>query len=417
MDRKIEKKHWTSRHIFMFTGGLAIIALSIYTFVFRDNRGALRIDRDKIIISEIQERPFQETLQTNGIVQPIQTTYLDAIEGGVIQHVFLESGTAVQQGDTILILTNSALQLQVMQQTSGLYDQINNARNSRLNLEQNSLMLREKLADAKVQMDIWESQYQRQMPLFKNNLISEQDFQTTEKNYLHQKTRFQLANEAYHRDSLQTLSQLQQLNESEQRMYQNLDAVQQILNNLIITAPISGQLSTSELHQGQSVAPGERIGQIDILHSYKVRVEVDEYYLPRINPALTGNFTFAGNEYELEVTKIYPVVVNGRFFFDMEFTGHIPENLRRGQSLRIRLNLSDFEYALQLNRGAFTQQTGGNWIYVLDESGRRAYKRNIQLGRSNAEFQEVISGLQAGEKVIISGYETFGNHDVLIIEP
>ena len=416
MDRKIEKKTWTTKRILTIGAVIAFLGLSIYAFWFMDVRSTLNVDREKITISEVREDTFQEFIQVTGAVQPIQTIYLDAIEGGVVQQVFLESGTMVQKGDTILTLTNSSLQLQVMQQTSGLYDQINNVRNSRLNLEQNTLQLQEQLANAKSQMEILKAQYERQQTLMQRDMISKEEFQTTKENYEYQTRRYELTYESYKKDSVQTITQMQQLNNSEQRMYQNLEAVQQILDNLAVTAPITGQLSTIELNQGQSISSGERIGQVDILDSYKVRVAIDEYHLSRIVQGLNGSFTFDGQTHELEITKIYPVINNGQFEVDMEFVNNAPNNLRRGQTVRIRLELGESASALQIPRGGFYQTTGGNWVFVVNEQEGRAYRRDIQLGRQNPEYFEVQFGLEPGEKVITSSYDTFGDNEVLVLE-
>ncbi len=416
MDRKLEKKTWTPKRILAVAGILAFVVLSIYAFGFMDMRSTLNVDRNKITISEVREDTFQEFIQVTGAVQPIRTIYLDAIEGGVVQQVFLESGTQVVQGDTILTLTNSGLQLRVLQQTSGLYDQINNVRNSRLNLEQNTLRLQEQLANAQSQKEILRAQFERQKKLIERDLISEQEFQTTKENYEYQKKRYELTYESFKKDSVQTITQTRQLNNSEERMFQNLEAVQQILDNLTVTAPISGQLSTIELNQGQSISSGERIGQVDILDSFKVRASIDEYHLPRISPGLSGSFSFDGKTHELEITKIYPVIKDGQFEVDLEFVGEMPRNLRRGQTTRIRLELGESAQEVQIPRGGFYQTTGGNWIFVVNEEEGKAYKRDIVLGRQNPEFFEVQSGLQPGEKVITSGYSTFGSNEVLVLE-
>ncbi|MAL19286.1 MAG: efflux transporter periplasmic adaptor subunit [Balneola sp.] len=416
MDRKIEKKTWTLKRILMIFGGAAFIGLSIYAFWFMDVRSTLNVERDKITISTVQEDTFQEFIQVTGAVQPIQTIFLDAIEGGVVQEVFLESGTMVEEGDTILTLTNSSLQLQVLQQTSGLYDQINNVRNSRLNLEQNTLQLQEQLANAESQKEILKSQFERQQKLVDRGLISEEEFQTTKENYEYQRKRYELTYESYKKDSVQTITQLRQLNNSEDRMFQNLNAVQQILDNLAVTAPIAGQLSTIELNQGQSISSGERIGQVDILDGYKVRVAIDEYHLSRIVRGLEGSFTFDGRDHKLLITKIYPVINNGQFEVDMEFVNNAPEGLRRGQTLRIRLELGESASAVQVPRGGFYQTTGGNWIFVVNENDGKAYRRDLRLGRQNPEYFEVLGGISPGEKVITSSYDTFGDNEVLVLE-
>lgn len=416
MDRKIKKKTWTSKRIGMIIGGAAIVGLFIYSFIFMDIRSTLNVEKEKLTINTVLEDSFQEFIQVTGTVQPIETIYLDAVEGGTVQQVHLESGTMVEKGDTILTMTNSGLQLQVMQQTSGLYDQINNVRTSRLNYEQNNLRLRDQLANAKAQMDILQSEYKRQKQLYEKELISEQAYVETRENYEYQKKRYELTFESYRQDSLQMITQMRQLNNSEERMWQNLNAVQQILDNLVVTAPISGQLSTIELNQGQSISPGERIGQIDILTNYKVRVNIDEYHLSRIVTGLSGTFDFNGRTHRLIITKIYPVINNGQFQVDMEFVNDASRNLRRGQTTRIRLELGSASEAVLLARGGFYQTTGGNWVFKVNPEGTRAVQQPIRLGRQNPEYFEVLSGLQPGDQVITSSYDTFGDNEVLVLE-
>lgn len=416
MDKKIKKKTWTTKRIAIVVGAVAIIALFIYSFVFMDMRSTLNVDRDKLTVSTVKKDSFQEFIQVTGTVQPIRTIYLDAVEGGVVKNISLESGTMVDKGDTILTMNNSSLRLNVMQQTTGLYDQINNVRNSRLNIQQNSLQLKQELANAKSQMEILKSKYQRQKKLHDQNLISDQDFQETRENYQYQKKRYNLTYESYRQDSIRTISQLNQLDRSEDRMIRNLNATQQILDNLVVTAPISGQLSTIELQQGQSINQGERLGQVDILDNYKVRVGIDEYHLSRITTGLKGSFDFAGGTYELKITKVYPVVNNGQFQVDMEFVNEPPSGLTRGQTVRIRLELGESSKAVLLARGGFYQTTGGNWVYKISEDGSQAVKHEINLGRQNPEYFEVLSGLQPGDKVITSSYDTFGDNEVLNLE-
>lgn len=416
MDRKIEKKKWTLKFVITVTGIILLSAFSVYAFLFLDVKSTMKVDRERVSITAVEEAAFQEFIQVTGTVQPIQTIYLDAIEGGVVQQAFYESGTEVEEGDTILTLANSGLQLQVMQQTSGLYDQINNVRNSRLNLEQNTLKLQEQLANAKSQMVILKAQYERQKQLVERDLVSEEEFHATRENYLYQKKRYDLTDESFQKDSLQAITQLKQLNDSEERMYRSLNAVQGILDNLAVTAPISGQLNTVELNQGQSVSSGERLGQIDITDDYKVRVKIDEYHLARITQGLNGFFRFNGEEHDLLITKIYPVINDGQFEVDMEFSNEIPSGLRRGQSLRIRLELGESAHAVQLRRGGFYQTTGGNWVFVVDEEEKQAYRRDISMGRQNPDYFEVLSGLGPGDKVITSSYETFGENEVIVLD-
>lgn len=416
MDKKIEKKTWTPKRIGMVTGGVILIALFLYSFVFMDNRSTLNVDRSKITISTVQEDSFQEFVRETGSVQPIQTIYLDAVEGGVVEDIYKESGAMVEKGDTILQLSNSDLRLQVLQQSSAIYDQINQTRNSRLNIEQNSLSLKERLAKAKNQLEITKSNYERQQKLYEKSLIAEQEFMETKENYEYEQKRYELIYESFKQDSIKSSQQLQQIDQSLDRMWRSLDAVQSILDRLVVTAPITGQLSTIELNPGQSISSSERIGQVDILDDYKVRVAIDEFYLSRISPGLQGTFDLNGQTHQLEITKIYPVVENGQFQVDMEFTNVAPSGLRRGQTLRIRLQLGDSTQAVLLPRGGFYQNTGGNWVYRLTENGDRAVRQNISLGRQNPNYFEVQSGLEPGDRVITSGYDTFGDNQALKLE-
>ncbi|MDZ7716635.1 MAG: efflux RND transporter periplasmic adaptor subunit [Balneolaceae bacterium] len=418
MDKKIEKKTWTTKRIAMIVGGVLLVSMFLYAFVFMDVRSTLNVEKEKLTISTVTEDSFQEFIQVTGTIQPIQTIYLDALEGGVVENIYLESGTQVQQGDTILTMSNSDLQLSVLNQTSSIYDQINQTRNSRLNIEQNTLSLKQQLAAAENQLNINRSNYERQKKLYERNngLVSEQAYLEAKENYEYQKKRYDLLYESFKQDSIKATRQLNQIDQSLDRMQQSLQAVQQILDRLVVTAPTTGQLSTIELNPGQSISRGERIGQVDILDSYKVRVGIDEYHLSRITRGLEGSFDFAGRTYQLEITKIYPVVENGQFEVDMEFMNEAPSGLTRGQTTRIRLELSESEDAILLKQGGFYQTTGGNWVFKVSEDGTRAERQPIRLGRQNPQYYEVISGLQPGDKVITSSYDTFGDNEVLNLE-
>jgi HlyD family secretion protein len=416
MDRKIEKKRFSKGAIAAFFLVAAALVLFLFTYYVLDRQSSQTVNRDQVIIREVTRDSFQEYIEVSGIVQPLQSTILDAVEGGVVQEVFVQSGETVSAGDTLLTLSNSNLQLNVLQQEAGLYDQINNVRNSRLNLEQNNLRLREDLASAETQLDLLRPRFSRDSSLYSQKLISLQEFEQTRQSYRFQKRRYQLNYESYQKDSLQLQTQLTQLDNSEERMWRSLEGVQRILDNLVVTAPISGQLSTVELNQGQSISQGERLGQIDQLDGYKVRVNIDEFYLSRVTTGLDGSFPFAGERYDLTITRIYPVIMDGSFQVDMDFMGETPDGIRRGQTVRVRLELGDQTEAILLARGGFFQETGGNWIYRIDESQNRAYRQSIRLGRGNTQYFEVLEGLSPGDSVIISGYNTFSNSDVLVLE-
>lgn len=416
MDKKIKRKTWTTKRMAMIAGACVIVALFLYSFVWMDSSSRLNVDRDRLMVHTVEEGAFQEFIDVSGTIQPIRTVFLDAIEGGMVQEVKRQSGEMVEEGDTILVLSNSNLQLQVMSQEANLYEQINNIRNSRMQLEQRHLTLREQLASAETQLSILKPQYERNKKLFENDLISVQEYEESRENYEFQRIRYELTYESYQKDSLQMANQLHQLDESEGRLWQRLPAIQQILDNLAITAPITGQLTTIEIDQGQSISPSERIGQVDLLDGFKVRVNIDEFYLARIVPGLQGSFTFAGERHELVISRVYPVIQDGQFQVDMDFTENEISGLRRGQTVRIRLELDTPASALLVERGGFYQSTGGNWIYLLVNGESRAIRQPIRLGRGNPNYFEVLEGLEPGDKVITSSYDTFGDNEVLVLQ-
>ncbi len=416
MDKKIEKKKISTVKIVGYLMLAGILLIALYNFFGQDSGSTTTVDRQRLIISEVAEGVFQEFVDVSGTVQPVRTTYLDAVEGGVVQNVFAQSGEMVEAGDTIVVLTNSSLQLSVLQQEAGIYDQINNVRNSRLNLEQNHLNLQKELTDSRTRLELANSSYQRDSVLFAKELISSREFEESELEFKFQNSRFELNYESFRRDSVQMAQQLTQLNQSEERMWRSLDGVQQILDNLIVTAPISGQLSTMELDPGLSIQQGERIGQIDQLDGFKVRAGIDEFYLARVAVGQSGSFDFAGDSYSVVVERVYPVIQDGQFQVDFQFLGEMPQSLRRGQSVRVRLELGDSGTALLLPRGAFFQQTGGNWVFAVDETGNRAVKQAVRLGRSNRDYYEVIEGLEPGQRVVTSSYDVYQQSDLLIFQ-
>jgi HlyD family secretion protein len=413
MDRKLEKKTWTPRRIAAIVGGAVLLGGIIYQIGFADHRSTMNVEKDRLSIATVSTGEFTDYILVSGQIEPARTVFLDAIEGGMVNQVIRESGALLKKGDTILVLTNSNLQLDVMQRETMLYEQINNLRQTRLLLDQNDLNQQGQLAEIDYQISLLKPQYERFKELHEKKLVSDREFEEVKEQYEYNVKRKKLTYTSYRNDSIARTFQLSQLRQSEGRMNASLNGVGNILNNLVITAPIAGQLATpQQLEIGQAINPGQRYGQIDILDEFKVRVPIDELYLPRIGQGLRGKFTLSGQDYELEISKIYPTITNGRFEVDMVFTGESPSGIRRGQSVRIRLELGQSEQSLLLPTGGFFKDTGGNWVFVLNAAGN-AEKRNIRLGRKNPEFYEVLEGLVEGEKVIVSGYENFGNNEVL----
>lgn len=415
MDRQIKKKNWTLKKIATY-GGIALFVIFVgYQLLFADRRSTLKIDKDKVTISTVNNGVFQEFIPQTGTVEPSRTVYLDAVEGGTIKRVVAESGAMLKKGDVILELSNLNRELTVLQQEASFNESINRARETRLNIMRNDLEQRQLLAAIDNQLAILEPQYHRQKQLYEKKLISKQEFERTEADYKYNVDRKRITYEVYKNDSIDRIRQLRETALSEQRMSKSLEGVSKILDNLVIRAPIDGQLTRPQLDVGQSVNPGQRLGQVDVVGSYKVRVEIDEIYLPRITEGLKGTTSFANSNYELAITYVYPNVTNGRFPVDMNFVGETPQGIRRGLSLRLRIELGQSSEELLLPVGGFYKDTGGNWVYVLEADGNRAVKRSVKLGRKNTEHFEVIEGLQPGDRVITSSYENFGNNEVLIL--
>lgn len=414
MDKVLVKKTWTVKRIATYCGIAAFVIFVGYQFIFADRRSKLKIERDKITIAEVKRGVFQEFIPQTGTIEPSRTVYLDAVEGGSIKRVVAESGAMLKAGDVIVELSNLNRELDVLQREAQLNESITRQRDTRLAITRNDLEQRQTLAMIENQLQILEPQYNRQKQLYEKKLIAKQEFEKTEADFKYNLERKRITYEVYKNDSLDRLRQLRELTFSERKMSQSLEGVGQILDNLVIRAPIDGQLSRPQLDAGQNVTQGQRLGQIDVVGSYKVRVPIDELYLPRITTGLHATTTFNNKDYQLEIMYIYPTIQNGRFDVDMVFLGDIPPGIRRGQSLRLRIELGQSSEELLLPVGGFYKDTGGNWVYLLDGEGR-AVKRSIRLGRKNTENFEVLEGLKPGDKVITSSYENFGTNEVLLL--
>ncbi|HYC87305.1 MAG TPA: HlyD family efflux transporter periplasmic adaptor subunit [Chryseosolibacter sp.] len=416
MDRKIQKKTWTVKRIATY-GGIALFVVFVgYQFIFADRRSTLKIDPERITISTVQRGIFQETIPQTGIVEPSHTVYLDAIEGGTIKRVVAESGAMLKKGDVILELSNLNRELNVLQQEAALNQSINQLRETRLQISKNDLEQRQQLAAIENQLEILGPQYDRQKKLYEKKLIAKQDFERVEADYKYNLERKRITYEVYKADSIDRIRQYQDLNFSEKKMMQSLANTGKILDNFVIRAPINGQLSRPQLDEGQAVNAGQRLGWVDIVGSYKVRVPIDELYFPRIAPGLRATTTFNNKDYVLKITYKYPTVTNGRFDVDMNFEGEVPEGIVRGQSLRLRIELSQSSEELLLPVGGFYKDTGGNWVFALEDGGTKAVRRDVKLGRKNPEHFEVLEGLKPGDRVITSSYENFGNNEVLVLK-
>jgi len=416
MDKQIKKKKWTPKKISVYAVSTIFIFLVIYNLVFGDHSSKLNVETQKITIASVTTGPFQEYIPVTGAVIPIKTVYLDGIEGGRVSRKFIEAGTMVKAGDPLLELENTNLLLDIMRREAELFEASNNLRNTRLAMEQNKINLQGNLIEMDYQIKSLKRAYDRNKELVKKNLISQENFEKSRDDYEYYVKRSELAVRSYKQDSIFRSVQIGQLEASLLRMQKNLEVAKMKLDNLVIKAPISGYLTSFNAEIGESKTQGERIGQVDVLDGFKVRAGIDEHYLPRIAAGQKGEFDFAGGTHNLQIRKVFPEINNGRFDVDLEFEGREPGGIRRGQTVHIRLELGDLSEAVLLPRGGFYQKTGGQWVYVLDESGDFATKRRIRLGRQNPQMFEVLEGLNQGERVITSSYENFGDNDKLVLK-
>jgi HlyD family secretion protein len=416
MDRKLEKKKWPPRRIAIYGAAGLFTLFIIYTLLFGDTSSKLNVEGDRITIDTVIEGDFQEYIPVTGSVIPIKTVYLDAFEGGRVEKKFIEAGAMVEQGDEILQLANTNLLMDIMFREAELFEQSNNLRNTRLQMEQYRLQLQANLIEMDYQIQKTGRTYRLQKQLFEQSLGSKDEYEKAREEYDYFVKRKNLAIETFKQDSLFRKIQIEQLEASLERMQQNLALVKTKLEHLVLRAPVSGQLTSLNAEIGESKSAGERLGQVDILDGFKVRAGIDEHYLPRINLGLTGEFDFAGSTYRMVTSKIFPEINEGRFNVDLQFSGDEPSGIRRGQTVHIRLELGDLTQALLLARGGFYQKTGGQWVYVLNKDEDTAVKREIRLGRQNPQYFEVLQGLQPGEKVITSSYENFGDKDKLLLQ-
>ena len=415
MDKQIDKKKWPPKKIAMFAGSGLFIAFVIYIFVFGMSKSSLNVKAERLTISEVTRGPFQEFIPVMGNVLPYYH-YLTAVEGGTVEDIYLEAGTRVEKGDPILKLANTNLLINLMWREAELFQQINNLRNTRLDMERVRLNLNQQLALVENSLQQQKRVYVRYQELIKDDLIAQHDYELAKDQYDYLMKNKELTVESQTKDLEFRQRQVEALEGQVTRMQSNMEIIRSRLENMTIRAPVSGYLTSLEAEIGQSKQAGQDLGQIDTLEGYRIRAGIDEHYLARVEKGRNGEFEFAGNSYDIIVTKKYPAVVDGRFEVDMEFVDETPGGITAGQTYHIRLELGDISEAILLARGGFSQTTGGNWAYVLEPSGDVAIKRRIRLGRQNPDFFEVLEGLEPGEKVITSSYESFGNMDRLVLK-
>lgn len=409
MDRVIQKKTWTAKRIITISVIAAIVLLIAASYYFTSGGSKLNVDTERITVSEVTKGKFQENIPVNGVVLPQTTIYLDAVEGGRVEERYVDDGTMMKKGQPILRLSNTDLLMNMMSQQNTVYNTLTQMQINHNAALQNTVSKQTAMADVESEFKEAERIYNLDKGLYAKKAIGSQEYKKAENDYNYYLQKRQLTQQILQQDSVSRAQQEKQDKQSYQGSQEALNIMQQKVGDLIVRSPVDGQLTSLDAEVGQNKNKGERLGQIDVVGGYKVRVDIDEHYISRIYTGLHGTFTFADSDYVLEIKKVYTQVTNGRFQVDMEFIGKVPQGIRRGQTLQIVLALSDERTALLLPKGGFYQQTGGNWIFKVSADGSKAYKVDIQLGNQNTDYYEVLQGLQAGDKVVTSSYENYGN--------
>jgi len=416
MDRVIEKKTWTTKRILTIAGIAAIVGLIGASYYFTSGKSKLNQDTDRLTISEIKKGPYKDNIPVNGVVLPLTSIYLDATEGGRVEEKFVEDGAIMKKGDPILRLSNTNLMMTMMNQQNTVYNTLTQMQINQNAALQNTVNKRTSMADVESLFNEAERVYNLDKRLFAEKAIGSQEFKQAENNYNYYKQKKLLTEQILAQDSVSRAQQAAQDRRSYQGSQQALTIMEKKVGELIVRAPADGQLTSLDAEIGENKNPGQRLGQVDVLSGFKVRVNVDEHYLSRIFPGQTGEFTFANKTYKLKIKKVFTQVLNNTFQVDMEFVGEVPQGIRRGQTLQIVLALSDETVAILLPKGGFFQQTGGNWIFKVSEDGKTASRVDIQLGRQSIDYFEVLGGLNPGDKVITSSYENYGNIQELVLK-
>ncbi|TVR69583.1 MAG: HlyD family efflux transporter periplasmic adaptor subunit [Marinilabiliales bacterium] len=415
MDRKIENKGKKWRRLAWISVSAVLAVLVFYQIVFGDKSSRLNVEIDKITVEQVREEAFLDFIAVIGTVEPIQTIFLDATEGGRVEEIYRREGGMVEVDEPLARLSNTTLLLDISNHETNYARTVNDMRMFRVQLEQQNLSYRNQLLELELALRQHERRYRNNKVLMEQNHISREDYEISKEQYEISRRRLDLYRESYEHDSIYRLLQIDAMETSLRNMEENMRLVYQRLEAMELRAPVYGELATLNLEIGQMVNRGERLGRINILDSYKLRVEIDEHYISRVTQGLKGDFEFAGSRYDLVITRIYPEVQAGRFSVDMEFVNGVPDQLRIGQTFRIRLELGESRTAILIPRGGFYQSTGGQWVYVVDPSGSYAIRRDIRIGRQNPRFYEVLEGLYPGERVIVSSYDNFGNVDRLVL--
>ena len=418
MDIKLEKKKGL-KAIFQKKNlvwvGVAALVLFIGWLLFRDNSSTLRVDAQLLNVASVEQGEFNDYVRLTGSVQPMTTVQLSPLESGVVERIVAEEGTQVKRGDVILEMSNNSLSMQILQSEADLAEKQNILRNTMISMEQERLALRQEKLQLDLEVSRLKRTFEQNQSLYNDKLLAREDYLRSKEDYELAVGRRNLVLERQRQDSLYRTSQVTQMEESLLSMQRNMELIRQRVDNLKVKAPIDGEVGMLDAVLGQSLQQGANIGQVNDLTTYKVQAQIDEHYIDRITTGLVASFERQDTRYEMQLRKVYPEVRNGQFKADFRFVGDAPENIRSGQTYYLNLQLGEAAEAILIPRGSFYQATGGKWIYVLDATGEKAYRREIRIGRQNPQYYEVVEGLQPGEKVIVSSYDNFGDNEVLIL--
>ena len=415
MDTLIEqKKGFKKKYISYVIAGLLLTLAAGWLF-FGNRTRRVHVDRNTLNIQPVMVGLFNDYMRVNGQVLPIRTVQLSVTEGGMVAEKIVEEGTMVKQGEVIVRLTNPMLNLSILDSEAQLAEKQNFLRNTLLDMEQNRLSLKKDQLQFDIEVGRQKRRFEQYKCLYDEKLVSREEYLQAQEEYELAFNRHNLVVESRKQDSIYRSVQVEQLEESLDNMRRNLVLVRQRGEDLNVKAPVSGQLGLLDVEIGQSIATGTRIGQINVLSDFKVEAFIDEHYIDRVREGLNATFERQDKDYELRVRKVYPEVREGRFRTDFIFQGNRPENIRSGQTYHIDLQLGEPTESVLIPKGTFFQVTGGNWIFVVDKEGKKAYRRKIRIGRQNPQYYEVLEGLEKGERVIVSGYESYKDNEVLVL--
>ena len=419
MDKIIEpKKGWArvfSKKALPYWG-IAILIILIASMLLRNNVSTMRVNTETITISEVKSGLFNDYVRVTGQVLPMTTMQISPLETGVVKEIYIEEGAKVKAGDPILLLSNENLNLQILNAEADLAEKDNMLRNTLISMEQQKLTNQQDILQLEIDVRRYLRTYKSQKQLYADNLISKEDYLRAEEDYSLAKDRLNLVKHRAVQDSLYRSIEVKQMQESLDNMRLHMMMIRKRKDNLLVKAPINGELGLLDVVLGQSVAEGSKIGQINNLSSYKIEAQFDEHYIDRITTGLEADFERQNENFRAVIRKVYPEVRDGKFKADFKFSGEQPDNIRSGQTYYMNLQLGQPEKAILIPRGSFYQNTGGQWIYVISKTGKEAYKREIRIGRQNPQYYEVIDGLKPGDKVITSSYDNFGNNERLVLD-